>query len=259
MHPLLAYLSMHLKVKLAYRGDFAFNALGDVVVTTVGLFLVATIFTHVPEVRGYDVYEVLVCWGFAESSLGVFWVLFQGLYAVNRQYILGGDLDRLLLRPLDPYLQILLDHLHWEDVPVLGLGLLVLSVGMSGLDAGWSAERLLLLPVFIGCGALVIGGCLTAVTAMGFWMHHQGSAIGLAYQLTVYGRYPLDFLPRPLAVFVSTVLPFAFAGFIPATWYMDRPEWHGLALLQPVIGMGCMAAGYSFWMYSLRRYASTGT
>ncbi len=191
----LAYLLMRAKVKLAYRGDFALSSLGDLVVTTVGLFLVATIFHHVPEVRGYDVHEVLVCWGMAEASLGVFWVLFQGLYAVNRQYILGGDLDRVLLRPLDPYLQILLDHVHIEDVPVIGLGLAVLAFGVSGGGVEMTWDRWLLLPVFVLSGSAVIGGCLTAVTALGFWMHHQGSAIGLAYQLTVYGRYPLARAP----------------------------------------------------------------
>lgn len=255
----LAYLAMRAKVKLAYRGDFALGALGDVVVTLVGLFLVATIFHHVPDVRGYDVHEVLVCWGMAEASLGVFWVVFQGLYAVNRQYILGGELDRVLLRPLDPYLQILLDHVHLQDLPVIGLGLGVLALGMSGMDATFTWAHLAMLPLHVAAGACVIGGCLTAVTALGFWMHHQGSAIGLAYQLTVYGRYPLEFLPRPLALLVTTALPFAFAGFIPATWYMDRPDWHALALLQPLLGALCLAAGYGFWMFSLRRYASTGT
>ncbi len=255
----LAYLLMRAKVKLAYRGDFALSSLGDLVVTTVGLFLVATIFHHVPEVRGYDVHEVLVCWGMAEASLGVFWVLFQGLYAVNRQYILGGDLDRVLLRPLDPYLQILLDHVHIEDVPVIGLGLAVLAFGVSGGGVEMTWDRWLLLPVFVLSGSAVIGGCLTAVTALGFWMHHQGSAIGLAYQLTVYGRYPLEFLPRPLALLVTTVLPFAFAGFIPATYFMDRPDWYGWALAQPLVGAACLGAGYAFWMFSLRGYASTGT
>lgn len=256
---LIAYLAMRLKVKVAYRGDLAFNALGDVVVTLVGLFLVASIYHHVPHVRGYDVYEVLLCWGFAESCLGLFWTGFQGLYAINRQYILGGELDRVLLRPIDPFVQILGDHLHPEGIPVLGLGLVVLGLGASGLDVPWTWDRIALLPVFIVAGTLVIGGVLTAVTAVGFWVHHQGSAIGLAYQLTVYGRYPLDFLPRPLAILVSTLVPFAFAGFVPATYYMDRPEWYPYALAQPIVGLACFVFGYGFWRYSLRRYASTGS
>lgn len=256
---LAAWVAQRVKVRLAYRGDFVFQALGDAVITLVGLFLIATIFTHVPDVRGWDVHELLVCWGMAEACLGTFWVVFQGIYAINRTYILGGELDRLLLRPVDPFVQILLDNLHLEDVPVIGLGLVVLAVGAQGVAVTWGPAEVLMLPVMVVSGALVIGGLLTAVTALGFWVHHQGSAIGLAYQLTVYGRYPLDFLPRPLAILVSTAMPFTFAGFLPATWFLDRPEWHPYAAIQPLVGVVVMFAAHRFWTWSSRRYASTGT
>jgi ABC-2 type transport system permease protein len=58
---------------------------------------------------------------------------------------------------------------------------------------------------------------------------------------------------------VLTAVPFAFAGFVPATYYMDRPGWATLALVQPLVGLACIAAGYGFWRVSLRRYASSGS
>ena len=111
---LWAVVSMRLKISLNHRADLAFHVLTHSVLTLVGLVVVATIFHHVPEVRGWTVYEVLLCWGFAEACLGLYRILFPGLIALNRQYILGGELDRVLLRPVDPYVQIMADHLQPE-------------------------------------------------------------------------------------------------------------------------------------------------
>ena len=116
-----------------------------------------------------------------------------------------------------------------------------------------------MLPLFAISGAMVVGGVLTALSALGFWTKHEGSAIGLGFQMTVFSRYPLSFYPKVLAWVLVTVLPFSFIGFIPATLYMQRPDWHVLALLQPLVGVLCLALGYSFWRISMRRYTSTGT
>ena len=253
------YIAMRLKVRLAYRGDFLFNLTAEALTPAVGLLMVLSIYHHVPTVRGYSVNEVLLGWGLGQSSLGLFWVVFSGLSVFNRLYLIEGGLDRTLLRPLNPFVQVLVDHLNVENLPTVGMGLAVFAMGAMGLGQGWSAAQWLMLPVFIVSGAMVVGGVLTAVSAVGFWTHHQGSATGLVYTLTGFGYYPLSFLPRVVAVLLCTVLPFAFMGFIPATFYMDRPMWIPIALSQPLVGCACMAVGYGFWRLSLRRYASTGS
>ena len=104
----------------------------------------------------------------------------------------------------------------------------------------------------------MIAGLLTGLVAIGFFLHHQGTAIGLGYQMTTFARYPSDWFARPIAAFVL-VVPFAFAGFVPATFFMDRPEWWRLAAIQPLVGVACMASGYAFFRVCLRTYSSTGT
>ncbi|MBW2253734.1 MAG: ABC-2 family transporter protein, partial [Deltaproteobacteria bacterium] len=251
-----SYLLMRAKVRLAYRGDLALSVLGDLLVAMVGLAAVAVLYHHVSHIRGYDLWEVLTSWGLAQATLGVFWTAFGGLNTLNRQYILGGDLDRVLLRPLDPYLQVMLDHLDPGALLLTVLGLGVFTWGWLGGGAHGGVSHLVLLPVFLLCGALLIAGLLTAAAALGFWFHHQGTAVGLLSQFSGFAHYPLEVLPRPWAILVTTALPFAFTGFLPATFYMDRPEWAPLVVLQPLIGISLFAAGYGFWRVSLRRYES---
>lgn len=252
------YLAQRVKVRLAYRADFVVNALGEVLLAGVGILFLGTLFSHVESLGGWTAAEVLFCWGFAETVVGLFFIAFNGLYSLNQRYILGGELDRALLRPVDPYLQVLLDNLSLEDVPIAALGLAVMAFAAADLPPipMW---KLALLPLFLASATAVLGGLLTALASVGFHLQHRGTAVGLVFQLSTFNRYPVDLFARPLRWLLTYVLPLAFAGFYPAVFFLDRPEWAWFALAQPLVGLGCIVAGYAAWRAGLERYTSAGS
>lgn len=257
LHTYGRYLLMRAKVRLAYRGDFLLNAAGDLLVALVGVVFLWAVFGHVPDIRGWTFHEVLFIWGLAETATGLFFVLFQGLWYVNQRYLLQGELDRVLLRPLDPYLQVLLDNINLEDLPVGLLGLGMIAVALPGLPP-LSAAQWLMLPVFLASSVAILGGVLTGVSSAGFRIHHRGTAVGLVYQGAVFNRYPLDVFPAPLQRLLTYVVPFAFTAFYPATWYLGREEWLGYAFAQPLIGAAALAVGVGLWKQGLGSYRSPG-
>jgi len=253
------YLAQRLKVKLAYRADFLVNALGDVLLAGVGPLFLATLFSHVQHLGDWTGPEVLFCWGFAECIVGLFFMIFQGLYALNQRYILGGELDRALLRPVDPYLQVLMDNVSLEDVPIFLLGVAVMVAAVVWGLPPIPPWKLALMPLYLASGAAVMGGFLTAVASVGFHLQHRGTAVGLVFQLATFNRYPIDLFARPLRWLLTFVLPLAFAGFYPAVFFLDRPEWRVYALAQPLVGVACMALGYAAWRHGLERYSGSGS
>ncbi|MDP2309798.1 MAG: ABC-2 family transporter protein [Pseudomonadota bacterium] len=257
-HLLRKFLAQRLKVRLAYRFDFAVNALGDVLLAGVGLVFLDTLFLHVQGLGAYSPSEVLFCWGFAECVVGLFFVIFQGLWVLNQRYIVGGELDRVLLRPVDPYVHVLLDNVSLEDLPIALLGGAVMIVAAPGLGAV-PAWHWVMLPVLLLGGACVLGGLLTIVSSAGFHLHHRGTAVGLVFQLSTFARYPIDLFSSPVRLLLTWALPLGFAGFYPASFLMDRPEWHVYALAQPLVGLAALALGYGAFRFGLVRYASTGS
>lgn len=251
------YVGQRIKVRLAYRADFLINALGEVLLAGVGILFLTTLFTHVNTLESWTSAEVIFCWGFAETVVGLFFVGFNGLYSLNQRYILGGELDRALLRPVNPYLQILLDNLSFEDVPIALLGLGVMGYAATDMPPipMW---KLALLPLFLASATGVLAGILTAISSLGFHLHHRGTAVGLVFQLSTFTRYPIDLFARPLRWLLTFVLPLAFSGFYPAVFFMDRPEWGPYAIAQPFVGMICMGLGYAGWRIGLERYTSSG-
>ncbi len=252
------YALMRAKVRLAYRGDFLFNALGDLIVAAIGLVFLWAIFSHVPDIKGWSFHEVLFIWGMGETAAGLFFVLFQGLWALNQQYVLQGELDRVLLRPLDPYAQIMLDHLNLEDLPVALLGLGMVAWAVPGVaPIAW--YQWLVLPVFLLAGVLVLAGILTAFSSLGFRILHRGTAVGLVYQASAFNRYPIDIFARPIQRALTFVVPFAFVAFFPATWYLGRDEWLPWALAQPLVGLAVFGLARWLWGRGLRHYRSPGS
>ncbi len=252
------WLGQRAKARLAYRADFFVTVLGDALLAAVGLVFLDTLFDHVEALGAYTAAEVLFCWGFAETAVGVFFVLFSGLWSLNQRYIVGGELDRVLLRPVDPYLQILLDNVSWEDLPIALLGAAVMAYAAPGLGPV-PAWHWAMLPVLVLAGAGVLGGLLTAVSSAGFHLHHRGTAVGLVFQLSTFTRYPIDLFAAPLRYLLTFALPLGFAGFYPASFLMNRPEWHAYALAQPLVGAGALAVGYAAFRFGLTRYASSGS
>ncbi len=252
------YVLMRAKVRLAYRGDFMLNAIGDLLIAGVGVVFLWAVYSHVPDIKGWTFHEVLFIWGMAETTTGLFYVSFQGLWAVNQRYVLQGEMDRVLLRPLDPYLQVIMDNVNLEDLPVAGLGVGMIAVACTGLEP-FSWPQWALLPVFIIAGIGVLAGVLTTVGSIGFRILHRGTAVGLIYQGAAFARYPLDVFGPWLQKVLIYVVPFAFTAFLPATWYLGRDDWQAWAFAQPVVGAVVMAVGYGLWMHGLKSYRSPGS
>ena len=259
LHAYRQYLLMRAKVRLAYRGDVFIHAVGDLLVALIGVVFLWAVFRHVPHIRGWRFAEILLIWGLAEISTGLFFALFQGLWFVNQRYLLQGELDRVLLRPLDPYLQVLLDNINLESLPVSLLGVGMVALALQDLPAV-PPGRLLLLPLSVLGGMALLGGLLTGVSAAGFRVHHRGTAVGLVYQGAVFSRYPLDIFHTGLQRLLTYVVPFAFVAYYPAAWCLGRPEARPLyALGQPLLGGLVLLAGVGIWRRGLRSYRSSGS
>jgi ABC-2 type transport system permease protein len=251
-------LAQRVKSRLAYRGDLLASMVSNVLVAGVGLVFLTALFANVPALGGWSAAELRFTWGFAETVVGLYYFAFSGLTVFNVRYILGGELDRVLLRPVDPLLHVLLDNASLEDLPVALLGLAVMAYAAPSL-APVEAWRWALLPLMLLGGLGALGGVLVGLASLGFHVQHRGTAgVGLVFQLSTYSRYPLDLFAWPMRWLLTVVLPLGFAGFYPASLYLSRPEWTPYALATPLVGGLCLWAGWSAWRFGLSRYSSAG-
>ncbi|MDP6932390.1 MAG: ABC-2 family transporter protein, partial [Myxococcota bacterium] len=158
----LRLVGARLKVRMSYPVDLLVGALGDLLLAGIGVAFLAALFHQVPDIRGWTWAEVLLTWGLAEVCCGVFFIVFQGLWVFNQRYVLRGELDRVLLRPLHPLGQVLVDNLKLEGLAAVGIGVCMVGVALGELPSLHPVQWLML-PLVVAGGVAVLGGVLTGV------------------------------------------------------------------------------------------------
>lgn len=254
-----AYIVQFLKRRMIYQMDFWAGLGADLTLQGVNLLFLATIFQKVPTLRGWSRDEVLFIYGLAVISYALFGTLFSSVYYIGNDYIVEGNLDRVLLRPLNPLMQIYAERLDVEDFGEAFIGLAVLIYAANRLALDWTLLHFIALPLFIASGVLVFLGVFTALSSLSFWFVDRIGLLPPVYNMMAFGRYPVTIYNPVLKFVLSWIIPFAFVGFFPATWFIGHNEFFGYFLATPLVAVAFFAIGCLVFHLGLRRYESTGS
>jgi len=227
--------------------------MGDIALSSLGLIFMYALFSNINSIAGWDRGACLWLWGLAEVSSGMAQCLFAGIVSSNREYLLNGKLDRLLLRPINPLFQIIGERLSLAGLPLAIMGLLMMILGQVEHPLG--AISLLMMCTAILGGIALMGALLIAMSAIGFIAHHTGTMSGLLIQAISFSRYPMGIFPTPLR---WALFPMALLSYLPVGSILKYDGLHSWGVLQPLIAMCCLLISYQWWMLLSQHYRSTG-
>ena len=81
-----------------------------------------------------------------------------------------------------------------------------------------------MLVVFVIGAFCIYAGIYTALTAISFYSDAPTGILPLMYNIQNYGRYPVNIYNKAIRFLLTWILPFAFVGVIPASYFLDRNE-----------------------------------
>lgn len=254
-----AYVAQYLKKRMIYTADFWTNLVADLSLQGVNLLFITVIFQKTPTLHGWVRDEALFIYGMAIMSYGLFHAFFSGIYYLGDTYIVQGNLDRVLLRPVNPLLQILSEKVYFEDACEALTGFAVLIYASWQLHLQWTPARLIALPLCVACGIAIFLGVFTTLASMSFWVVDRAGMLPPIYNMMAFGRYPVTIYNKLLRFVLSWVIPFAFIGFFPSTWFLGRNEFFGYFLATPLVAATMLGIGCLVFHLGLKRYESTGS
>ncbi|MCH7471621.1 ABC-2 family transporter protein, partial [bacterium] len=176
-------------------------------------------------------------------------------------YIIEGNLDRPLLRPLSPLFQLVMENISLRDLTVVLKGTAITWWALAHLDVPVAVTPGVFLAMQgLGVmGAVVYAGVFLAVASLSFWVKDRVGLVNPLFSINEAGRYPITIYHPAVQIFFSMVVPFAFCAFYPAV-YFTRPEgWLPWLLAGPLIAAASFLAGLAVFYRGLRVYESTGT
>ncbi|KND37562.1 ABC transporter permease [Streptomyces acidiscabies] len=247
-------LRLQYRAKSAYRADLALQIVSALLRQGTWLAFMLVLLRRTPAVEGWTTWKMIFLYGLATAPLGLNVLLFDGVWKLV-ELIRKGELDALLLRPVDPVL-----HLYTRNVSLHGLGDLAIGCVAMGLAADHLDLSAWTLPVLLMCvvsGSVIYGSVNLASASLAFWFREVNNVPFLVQQFTDLARFPLHMYPRPLSAAFFFPLPFAFVTYLPVTALTgDTSLW--VLPAAPVAAVLLHLLARSVFHRGLRRYESAG-
>ena len=227
--------------------------------TGFSLLFVLVLFTPIDSISGWGRNEILFIYGLSLIPNGLYGMVSWNMYEFGDKYIIEGNFDRVLLRPLSSFLQVLFESFRIQALTDSVIGLIVMLLAASALELTWSFFDILWLGVAILSGTAIFLAVFGTIASLSF---HFEDRIGIAppvFNLITAGRYPVDIFNLPVRFLLRWIIPFSFVAFYPATRLLGHDEFRSLCLFSPVVALVFLAILWFSWRLGTRRYSSTGS
>ncbi len=251
------YLKQYIKSRLAYRLDLVVEFITDLIAQSFNLIFIIVVFGHTSSLGGWNEYEVIFIYGYFLLPWTLFTSFFN-LWNFNDRYIIKGELDRVLTRPVHSLNQIVMESLAPESLIGIITGLIIMGYGASHLDLHISWYDPLLAILFILGGVAVYAGIFIALTSISLYTDSKTDIQPIVFNVSTYGRYPVNIYSRFIQFALTWILPFAFVGFYPASFLLGQGEWRIYAFLTPIVGIVYFAIAVLLWNRGIRHYRGAG-
>jgi ABC-2 type transport system permease protein len=267
-HSLQTYrrlLGVQFRSQLQYRGSFFFELLGTGFIVLAEFGSLAVVFTRFDTIKGWTLGEVAFLYGMVEVAFGLMDMIFAG-FDPDRFGLLvrRGAFDQLLLRPINITTQILGSDFALRRLGKIVMGFAILALALNLTDIHWTLAKLLYLPLvslgmvcFFG-GLFIIGATITFWTVESLEVMNvftYGGSYLISHPMHIYGTW--------LRRFFTYVLPAIFLNYLPALYFLGKPDPLGMPrftrYIAPLVGVATLLAALAFWRYGVARYQSTGS
>ncbi|MEU8226586.1 ABC-2 family transporter protein [Kribbella sp. NPDC048915] len=251
-----------LRGQLQYRVNFWTTLMGGVAYQGTQLLFLGVLLGKFGLIGGWGFAEVAFVFAMRLASHALYVVPFGSLRLTDVM-VQEGEFDRVLLRPVNPFLQLITRWFPLMSLgdALLGVGALVIFSWHAPID--WTAAKVVYLLLAVIGGGLVETGIQTFFSGLSFVATSTSSLrIFADSSITQFSGYPLTMFGRPTFYAFCTVFPMAFISFLPATVLLDRasevplPTW--LTTVSPLAGPVVLALGYLTFIKMMPRYTSPG-
>ena len=255
-----AYFLRFLKARMEYKADFLIGIVANIFVTFSGLLFILILLdgSVVPDISGWTKPEVLFIYGFSMISMSLFMAVAPNLYGFADRYIIQGQFDWVLLRPLNSLCQVLFESFNLESIGSLfvGLGLIGYASRQLGIHFGPAGFAWIVLSGV--SGGIILISIFVFLASLSFHFEDRLGIGAPVFSLINFSRYPLPIFNKTIQFLLCWVIPFAFTSFLPATFFLNRPEYRLLCYGTPVMALLSTAVAWAAWQFGVRRYSSTG-
>lgn len=259
----LHLIAARARSQMQYRRSFALQLFGALVLSFGDFLAIWVIFTHLPRLAGWSLGEIALLYGMSSVSFALT-DLFVGHLDDLADWILRGEFDAILTRPLPAFFTVLTAEFELRRLGKLAQGVAALLIALALIDVHWTAARVLLLVLAIPAGALIFGAVWVAGATTAFWSQRSTEMVNaVTYGGQQLTSYPMGIYSTSLRRLFTFAVPLAFVDYYPALYILDKPDPLGLPYVArfaaPLVAVALLLIVRPLWGLGVRHYRSTGS
>lgn len=251
------FLSINVKMMLEYKSDFMVMMISGVLTEVLGLIFIWSLYQYIPSIGGWNMWDVIFLYAMIYLTSGIISIFFEGTWSLS--FIVNrGDLDRILLRPISPIIQVFTLGIGANGLSNFVLGLIMLYQALIHMDIIWTVPKILFFLILIISSIIIRASVNLAAAASSFWMNSGSNSISMmTLNISEFVKYPITIFGWGIKLIVTLIIPYAFITYYPAIFLLDKPHWR-LALLSPLVAIYCVLVSILIFKAGLRKYESAG-
>lgn len=240
--------------ELQYRINFFVQLFQSIIQVGTGLAVLALVYSHTDELNGWSEAELLTVLAIQILLGGFIRAGIQPNMQRLMEDVRQGTLDYALTKPEDAQVLVSVRQFRiWQVTDVIS-GLILLAVGLAGVERSVGVLDTLAFGGALSLGALMIYCFWLVITTVAFWVVRMEHVLELFEGVYLTGRFPVGVYPGWLRYTVTFLVPIAFAVTVPAEAVTSRLDWQTFLLS---LGFAIVLFGFTrwFWRFGLRHYS----
>jgi len=249
---LALFARLEAQFELAYRTNFFFDVLQQIVITATSLGAVFILFSYTDTMNGWTLPAMIVLVGVFYIVQGVGDLVFMPSAQQLIEHVRLGTLDFVLLKPVDAQFFVSLRRIKFTAIAEIALGFGIVIVGFLRLGT-LDVVAALLFVLTLACGLVLVYVLLLVLGTLAFWFVRVENLLVVYEAFTDAARFPIDIYPFWLRFAMSSVVPIGVAVTVPAQAVAGRLDLIGILVLFAAT-IAAAVFGRWFWKTGLRSY-----
>lgn len=250
-------LKLHFKSLLEYKASFITSFLSQILVFFSYYFIIISLFTKFDNIKGFTLYEVLLCFSVIQFGYAFCESFGRGLDKFDN-LIIKGEFDRILLRPKNIIIQTLCYDSDYTKISRLLQSVIVLIIAIINLKLTWTPLKVLTLILMI-ISAILIFFSIFLLAAAYCFLTIQGLEVRNVF--TAGGKhmaqYPIGVFKKGFVWFFTFIIPYAFVNYYPLLYILDKTK-NPIFSISPLIVIIYLIPCLLIFYRGVKRYSSIG-
>ena len=134
----------------------------------------------------------------------------------------SGDFESLLIRPISPFVHLLLKQDYLGFLSHIILSIFMFVVCFKNLNILWNAKNIFFFTMALIGAVLIQASVLIYTGSLSMKYIAANSLMNvLIYDVRSFIQYPIHIYPKVIQVILTFVVPYAFVNFYPSRYLFD--------------------------------------